>query len=528
LIQSVIYWVVLMRLVPVFALMTSAFALAACAGGGGGAGELSAAGIRASKGSVCGVLEKDCIPPSKGGGTTSAPDSDGDGIPDSEELPEDGGIGGGAGGNNTVHKTGNKTIALEKFVLDVPDPKKGKTAISQITSELKPTFVDTEADVMANTKSKSLKFSVNTNSDHNGQWAIPAELPLHAVGTRDLRWIWYGHTTVPPASFNIRDQFGNAVVYSPALWAFVYNVDAPDGSYLKGDQVEHFTDDFYWNQITPYMGSKANGGAKDNYTEYFLKSDNTKLNRDEALQVWNWKNSYAVNYHNDIGLLESKQQAWSFGGNEATNMKTSGKSRYAGRFVATAKTEGFGAPDGAKINPNALWMVEGRTDLKVDFDNSSIDGTLSPETWTSKQEKHWYTWWTSEAGRPTAGNAVGTPSVATREQPDLYKVFGTKVLIDGEVVAGEGGTTKNAIEGTASLSGRYQSSDNPVYGGFFGKDVSGVTNANELTGIFNVNGTLKELTGGSSGNTDPQEATMKMNGAFNGQCVASAGYTCDP
>jgi C-lobe and N-lobe beta barrels of Tf-binding protein B len=525
-----------MRLVPVLALMTSAFALAACAGGGGGlsgSGTLSAAGMVASNGSgVCTIQQTGCLVTPPGGTTTTIVDTDGDGIADGKDGTDgDGDTGSGAGGNTTGHVKGNRTIALEKFVLDKPtDPK--IPSISQITSELTPTYELTEAAVMSTSKPKTLKFTIDTKSANNATWAIPAEMPENPVGTRDLRWIEYGHTTVAPASFNIVDTAGNPVVYDPVKKAFVYTVAhvTADGSHSPNDIVEHYEDDFYWNQMIPYMGTKANGGIGDKYREYWLKNADTTVNRDEALQVWNWKNSYTVNYHNDIGGSAAKQQAWSFGGKAATNMQATGKARYGGRFVASAKTSGFEAKVGSKVDPNALWMVQGRSDVIADFDQSTIRGTLSPETWTSEQEKTWYTWYTKEAEFNTAGNIVGTASIGTPAQPDYYDIYGTKITVDGKIVAGDTTTTsggvvtpvKNLIEGTAKLSGKYQSGDNPLYGGFFG------TNGDEMTGIFNVNGTTKELVGGSTGNTNQKESTLTINGSFNGLCAASPGFTCPP
>jgi hypothetical protein len=530
-----------MRLVPVLALMTSAFALAACGGGGSGmsllngtaTGKLSAAGIVAANGlTVCGVNQTGCIPFTSGGTTVLVVDSDGDGIPDGTGGSDgDGNTGSGAGGNTTVNAVGNKTIALEAFVLDKPTTA-GTPAISQISSTLTPTFAATEAAVMSTNKPKTLKFTIDTKSSHNGQWSVPAEMPEHLIATRDLRWIEYGHTNAAPASFSVRDTAGNPVVYDFAKNGFVYTVDhiAADGRHRPGDVVQHYADDFYWDQIKVYMGSKANGASKDKYREYWIKNSDTTINRDETLQVWNWNDSYTVNYHNDIGGGASKQTAWSFGGKAATNMQASGKARYDGRYVGTAKAAGWKKVDGAKIDPNTLWLTQGRSEVLADFDKSTIHGTLSTETWTSEQDGKWYTWYTSEAAIGKPGDQNHAASVGTAAAPDYYQIYGSKVILDGKIVAGTtttnvGGVVtpvKNVFEGTATLDGPFQSGDNPLYGGFFGTD------GKEVTGVFNVNGTTKELVGGSTGNTNEKEATLTINGSFNGQCTPSPGFTCPP
>ena len=256
-----------MRLVPVLALMTSAFALAACAGGGGGlngGGTLSAAGIVANNGtSVCGINQTGCIPTPTGGGG-------GGGTPSPST-----GVGSAAGGNVETNVPGNRTIALEQFVLDKPtDPK--IPAISQITSTLTPTFADTDAAVISGIKPTSLKFTINTNSPNNSKWAVPAEMPEWVNGTRDLRWIELGHTTVDfnnPAAYVINDTMGNPIRYNFLKNAFEYTVAhiGTDGKFHNKDAiVDHGHDDFYWNKIAVFMGSKANAGSKKNYREYWL------------------------------------------------------------------------------------------------------------------------------------------------------------------------------------------------------------------------------------------------------------------
>jgi hypothetical protein len=534
LIQSVIYWVVLMRLVPVLALMTSAFALAACAGGDGAT--LSAAGIAAGKPGICIGLPKDCIAKPTGGGTTSTTDPDGDGIPvDQNGTDGDGTTGSGAGGNTTGHTAGNRTIALQKFVLD--KPAAGTTAISQVNSTLYPTFQGAEDAIMSTNKPKTLKFTVDTKTANNAYWAVPVEMAEDIYGTRDLRWITVGHvkpTFFNPATYNVRDHDGNLIAYDPATNTFRYTATTTfgDETFYDKDEVDFEHDDFYWNQIKAYMGSKANAGSKDKYREYRVKD--TAANRDEVLQVWNWNDSYSLQYQNQIISGDAKQQAWSFGGKEATNMPTSGKSKYQGRFAATAKIEGWKAGKDSDINPNTVWKVQGSSEITADFGASTdnVTGTLTPETWNSFQTKPdaFYTWYTKEAAVATTDNSTRPASIGTPVTPE-YKFYSTKIKLKGTVGAGDttttttaGGVTtttpvKNIYSGSAELD-KFTPGDNTMLGGFFGTD------AHETTGVFSTKGTRTEQIGGTDGQIDTFTGTESINGTFNGQCTP--GVTCAP
>jgi hypothetical protein len=515
-----------MRLVPVLALMTSSFALVACAGGDGGG--LSAAGIAASKPGICVGLPKDCIPPEPTDTIDPATDPDGDGVAvGTDGTDGDGTTGSGAGGNTTDHTLGNRTIALQKFVLDTPTD--APTAISQLNSELYPTFQGAEDAIMSTNKPKSLKFTVNTNSDNNAYWAVPVELNEDIYGTRDLRWIRAGHVKpkfFDPAQYDIKDHDGNLIKYDAAKNKFFYSADTSFGTenYSKDEAVDFENDDFYWDQIVGYMGSKANAGSKDNYREYSISD--AAANRDEVLQVWNWDDSYAVQYQNRIIKGDAKQQAWTFGGKEATKVPT-GTARYQGRFAATAKVEGWKAGKDSDINPNVAWKVQGSSDVTADFTNSTVDGTLSPETWTSFQTKPdaFYTWYTKEATRATADNLTKPASVDTPVTPE-FTFYSTKIKLKGTIVAGD--TTKpvkNAYSGTAKLLG-FKTGDNVMYGGIYSAD------GHVSTGVFSTKGTRTEEIGGTDGEIDTFTGTVSVNGMFNGQCTlgkaGDPGVTCSP
>jgi hypothetical protein len=521
--QSVIYWVVLMRIIPILLLMTSGLALTACAGGGGG---LSAAGILAQKGEVCKISEicNETPAPTPDPATV---DSDGDGIPDVDEDDGagDGNTGSGAGGNTPTLSTGNKTIALQLFALNKPVVA-DTTAISQLSSTGYADMQAVEAAIMSTNKPKKLKFTINTNTDKNSQWAVPVEMNEDVFGTRDLRWIPLGHVKPTFATATITDRDGNPLRYDPVKNSFFYTATSVynDETFNADEEVDYQHDDFYWNKIKAYMGTKANAGSGDKYREYRVKDE--EANRDEVLQVWNWNDSYAVQYQNQIIQNDAKQQAWSFGGKKPTNLSTTGKSKFIGRFAATAKIKGWKAPKESDINPNTVWKVQGRSEIKADFDTSTIDGTLTPETWNSFQTKPdaFYTWSTSEAAIPVAGNLTMPKSTTTPATPD-FKFYSAKIKLKGTIVAGTPATpttpaVKDSYSGSAEIIG-FRPGDNAMQGGFFGTD------GHETTGVFATTGDTDQQIGGSDGEIETFTGTESINGTFNGQCTAPGG-ACAP
>lgn len=500
-----------MRLYPVLALVSSAFALAACGGGGGGlsSGVASRAGVL----QVCPIQTPSCITTGTGGTPTTppAPDADGDGIPDDQD--NDGNVGSGAGGNNTNTSAGTRTLAIQASKLDKPTT--GATAQSIITSGTT-TAAATQAAILSANKPKTLKFAIDTKSPNNSQWAIPIEQTEFPTGTRDLTWIEFNHVNGPISAV---DRAGNPISYSPTRRAFVYTVTHTFGgrTYNAGTNVDT-TEDFYWNQLLPFMGTKANGGAVDGYREYRAIDSSPTVNRDEVLQVWAWSgDSYSAHYVNRDGE-DPKQHAWTYGGN-ATTTPLSGSATYNGRFVGTAKTSNWTKPDGADVDPNANWRVQGRSQLVATFGTNDIRGTLTPETWTSYQtaKKDYYTWFTQEAANATAGNIAGTPSVGTGLEPNYYEIYDAQVTLNGKIKAPAGAPTGSAVlnnfDGTATLNTPYISSNNPMYGGFFG------TNGAEATGVFSVSGTTVAPIGGSAGLNGDRAAYLDINGSFNANCT---------
>jgi hypothetical protein len=504
-----------MRLYPVMALVSSAFALAACGGGGGGLS--SGLASRANTLSVCAINDTSCIATNTGGTPTTpaVPDTDGDGIPDNVDT--NGNTGSGAGGNTTATAAGLRTLAI--FASKADKATTAPTALSILTSAATPTMAATEAAILSTNKPKTLKIAVDTKSGGNSQFPVAIEQKEFILGTRDLTWIELNH--VNTAGFALVDKAGNPVTYNSGRGTFVYSTTHTFGgvTYNRGTNVDT-SEDFYWNQLVPFMGSKANGGAKENYREYRAIDKSPTVNRDEVLQVWAWdSDSYSTHYGVRDGDEWSKH-AWSYGGKAATTMPTSGSATYRGRFVGNAKSSNWTKPDGAEIDPNANWRIQGRSELVANFGTNDIRGTLSTESWTSKQaalNNGDYTWFTQEAANTTAGNIAGTPSIGNGLRPNYYQIYDAQITLEGKIKAPAGVTTGtpvlNNFDGTATLNSPYLSSNNPLYGGFFG------TNGNEATGIFSVSGQTVSPIGGSTGLNGNQGAFLDMNGSFNAKCV---------
>ena len=415
-----------MRLVPVLALMTSAFALAACAGGGGGS-SLSAAGIRANNGlSVCGINETGCIPPPPGGGATTPPPV----------------TGSGTGGNTTTTDSGSTTIAFEGAKLLVP--LNSNTAKIELTSSVTPTAAETTAKILLGTKPPDLRMAINTNTTSNGTWAVPVKMKEYIPGTN------------------------------------------------RGD---------IFNGGTP----NENVGSGSNYREYrALTAD-----RDELLQVWAWDESYAVQYRNASSGGEAKQQAWTFGGNATKNMPVGGTANYNGRFAGTAKTWSWLARKDAKVDPNGLWQIQGRTALVADFGSaSSVAGTLTPETWT-KLDPTLSTYYTFDTTTGT-GYITRTGVPVNPVDGPAYQFYKATLGIDAKIDAPVGGVASSTYKGDATFSGDFVTGDNPVYGGFFGNA------ATETTGVFAALGNAPDPDGGTDGINDDRRGFVSMSGVFHG------------
>jgi hypothetical protein len=519
-----------MRLYPVLALMTSAFALAACgggAGGGFGSSVLGASGVASGVTTTCPITGVDTTPDTNctttGGGTTTPPaavDTDGDGVPDVDDS--DGSGGSGSGGNTTGLTAGDRTLLSKQFIFD--SPTEAAVALSTVRSSPTASAAATTAAILSASKPTSLTYALDTKSASNSQIAVQVAMNEHRNGTRDLRWVILGHHTfatsgVPITSGlpNLNDPNGNrTVVYSPAAASYLYTTTDTVGTvdFVTGEKAD-FRDDAYWNQLTAFMDTRANGGAGSNYREYRVwDRSEGGANRDELMQVWAFDDSYAVQYQNSTLNTDPKHHAWSYGGNAATNMPLAGQATYRGRFVGHAKTENFIQAEGSEINPNARWSVQGRSNFNADFATGAIRGTLTPETWGTIQDNKNFTWHTSAADTPSA----------TVLDPVLFynynRIYETEVKING-TIAGNGTPTGNTFAGTALIANGYDTGDNSALGGFYG------ATGNELTGVFVSDGAFQSPYGGSDGIVENREGYLTITGAFNANCT-NPGGVCAP
>ena len=193
----------------------------------------------------------------------------------------------------------------------------------------------------------------------------------------------------------------------------------------------------------------------------FLATRLLGRNAMKSLQVWAWGESYATQYRNTPNGGEAVQQAWSFGGNKTPlgAMPVGGSATYNGRFVATAKTANYLKPSGALVDPNALWRVQGASQLTANFGASgTVAGTLTPQTWTSYQSGLSGATYTKTVGvtPPPPFSAIETPN---------YSFYNTTVALNGNIT---GNTYAGTTAGSATLSGAFFSGDETMYGGFFG------------------------------------------------------------
>ncbi len=359
--------------------------------------------------------------------------------------PTDGDDSSTDGGNTTnlSAATADVTIALESSRLVKPS---GSTpSLSLLTAGTSP--LTTTAQILSGAKPDKLTIAIDTNSGTNAAWPTPVQMNEYPTGT-----------------------------------------NAPDPAHPNPDPYE-------------------NGGATTNYREYRVYNNKVGQERDESLQVWAWGSSYATQYRNTPSGGEAINQAWSFGGNRTAlaAMPLAGSATYNGRFVGTAKTSNYLKPSDALIDPNALWRVQGASQVVANFGTLGVTGTLTPETWTSFQEG------ISGTYMKTVG-VTPTPPYTVQEAPD-YGFYYTTVDLNGTIT---GNTYAGTTAGSATLSGPFISGDETMYGGFFG-------DGSETTGVFHVTGMDPYPVGGSAGINDDRRGYLTMQGAFNATCTSGVG-----
>jgi hypothetical protein len=249
-------------------------------------------------------------------------------------------------------------------------------------------------------------------------------------------------------------------------------------------------------------------GLGGKYAEYRLLStnQNTGTSIDEELQVWTWGHSYGTQYRDvTSGSPDADHQAWSFGGKRTASAKipTGGSAVYRGEFGSTAKTKGWVNSDDQlqTLNYNNIWRVKGNSVITADFANNKVNATLTPKKWSAFQSMNGKKGFLT-VDLDTAGN-----------QPNRAFFMDSKINLRGTItkdtVIGNkvrGSTTVSSSQGWIS-----NSTVNPFAGAFFGP------NAEEFTGIFNVEAVNPEPVGGFLPINDDRRGTLQHSGVVNGK-----------
>jgi hypothetical protein len=257
-------------------------------------------------------------------------------------------------------------------------------------------------------------------------------------------------------------------------------------------------------------GGVGGVGLGGTYKEY--RAFDSAKGQDEELQVWNWNYSYGTQYRNmSTSGGEANQQAWSAGGTRtaAAAVPTSGTANYTGRFGATAKTWNWvDDPNNtiATLSANNIWRVTGSSNLSIDFATGNFTGVLDPQQWNAWQSRNGAIGFaTVDVTLPnTPANIVNTANKTAFMYTDIF-LSGTLQADKNSIVG------RSNLDQANSLGFITDQGNNDMYAGIFGPT------ANEITGVFNVNGISPSPTGGKLPINDDRRGFLEMSGVFNGQ-----------
>jgi hypothetical protein len=252
-----------------------------------------------------------------------------------------------------------------------------------------------------------------------------------------------------------------------------------------------------------FLSENAALGGTGSYREYRqLTRTEQGSGIDEELQVWRWNHSYGIQYRDATGGSEAKHQAWSFGGKRtaAAAVPTSGSANYSGRWGSTAKTWNFidAGSSPATLSKNGLWRVTGNSQTTIDFGNGKVSSTLRPEAWVGFESRNGEVGFTTVIVGSNSANEFGFMN-------DPVKLSGklSKDAAEGNQIVG----SATLVPSTTYLTG---DSSNPFYGALFGP------NANEMTGVFNLEATIPDPTGGTVPINDDRRGYVNHSGVVNG------------
>jgi hypothetical protein len=288
-----------------------------------------------------------------------------------------------------------------------------------------------------------------------------------------------------------------------------------------------------WQQTAQLLTPTRLGA--NSYDEYKSTDQINGAAVSEQLQIWNYNESYIGQYR-ESAPEESPHQAWVFGGANKTalaNMPTAaGTVTKTGQWTGTAKTVGYKEP-GQLTNLNVLqmnnwWGVRGTSEVNVDFNNKTVDATLTATHFKSQAD------YTSDnpviiAGQEiTVDLAVARTNAASLDNANYFAFMDEQIKLSGTIVSGTAasGTTaasgNQIANGTVSFSNPtpgmnglsfYSSSDSVAnfQGGFYG------ANAEEFVGSFAGTGTITEGSGGVTAITTNGTATYSVSGVLHAQ-----------
>ena len=352
-------------------------------------------------------------------------------------------------GNTVSAQVGDTAITLENAKLTSSTSKLAVTKMTQVA--------DVKATPTQPYVPGTAKFEINTNTSTNASWPIAKTMTEYEAGS----------------------------------CAYDGGVDMNNRGYCKGG-----------------TGGHGLGGT---YHEYRALSGSTGV--DEELQVWNWNNSYGLQYRDVTGSGGTApiHQAWSYGGTYTPaavvdGMKTAGaKAAYNGKFGAVAVSSNWLDQKSSTmtLSANNTWSVTGDAKIDADFGAGTVSGKLHPTTWVGEQTMN------GASGEADAFDA----SIS----PDNHKGFmDVDIGIDGKIGTSTVATDHaNTISGTAAFdptSGFITNQTTSIANGaFFG------AGANEVAGVFNADGTAPGPIGGIRPIQQDKRGLLNMSGVFHGQ-----------
>jgi hypothetical protein len=265
-------------------------------------------------------------------------------------------------------------------------------------------------------------------------------------------------------------------------------------------------------EMTLYASDNSAFGGQGSYREYRALTRNEQGNSsDEELQVWRWSKSYATQYRDATQGGEAVHQAYSFGGKKTKAIPTAGTAKYAGRFGSTAKTWSWVQPDGADLSIENIWQVQGKSDTDVDFATGNVRSTLTPEKWKGWMSRNGKKGWLTVDLNGPDYTEYPKAAVLGDNTDNRFSFMEDKIYLRGKLKKDP--KNGNTIQGTAKMGSQWVSGGNgsPFHGALFGN------NADEVTGVFNVEAVDPKPYGPDFPINDDRRGFLNHSGVFHGK-----------